>query len=116
MRLAAGGFAHCAGGRPDGLGSNGEGPRPLPIDVGAMRDADDRHRDDCILDRVHDTVVTLPDPVLILAGELLGAVRSWIVRERKNAADDEATNPGGKVFDLLLCRPLDDDAIGGHGA
>jgi len=39
-----------------------------------------------------------------------------MVREREAPAHNESVAPGGKVLDLLLCRPLDDDGIGGYDA
>jgi hypothetical protein len=79
-----------------------------------MRDSNDGHRHDRVFDRVDHAIVPLADSILVLAREFLGAVRPGIVREREDPAHDEAADLLGKAFDLLLGRPPDEDAIGGH--
>lgn len=88
----------------------------LPIDVTTVRDANDGHGDERVFNGIDYAVGLLADPVLVLAGELLRAVWPRIDREREDAAHDEAPDTGGKALDLLLGRPRDEDAIGGHDA
>jgi hypothetical protein len=47
-----------------------------------------RHRDDVILDRIQDAIVTLSDAVLLIAAELLRASRSRIVGQTVDTLQD----------------------------
>ena len=49
----------------------------LPIDLPPMADLDDLNGSSFIVDRVHDTVISLADAVPFLSGELFIVWRAW---------------------------------------
>jgi hypothetical protein len=90
----------------------------LPIDLPTMPDLRDPDEARGVVNLVHDSIVALPQPVRsLLAGELLGARRSWLLTERANSRHELAAD--GEGFDsieLLGGRPPELEPIDGHAA
>ena len=72
----------------------------------------DPHDEACVLDRVDDAVVALPDAGVLPAVELLAAVRSRVLGELADALDHLAAIVERDRLDLSGGGELDLDRIG----
>lgn len=71
---------------PAGCEEGGAGPPWRPgrlsaVDITTMSDLDDQDGRQAVIDRVEDSVVALPETVLVLAGQLLRTLRSRVSTE-----------------------------------
>ena len=64
-----------------------------------------------IMDRVQYPIPSLPDPILLLAGEFLRSLWPWVGSKRLDSFDDPAAIAFRECLDLLYCRRLDAQVI-----
>ncbi|MGI9040199.1 MAG: hypothetical protein ACR2HK_03675 [Gemmatimonadales bacterium] len=79
----------------------------------------DLHHDnsaDVIVDGVDDSVITLPDAILLLPGQFLAPGRPGLGGERPHARDDLSAKFEGKSLQLFDGGRLDQQPIACHAA
>jgi hypothetical protein len=83
-----------------------------------MTDLHDLDDSSLVVDRVHDAIGTLPNPVTHpLTGELLASGGAWSAREALDPGNDPRSERAGFYgFEFLDRRRLDQDAIACHDA
>src|SRR5947208_2597037 len=81
------------------------------VHVLAVTDLDHRHRLGCVIDRVEDAVVPLPDPILLLPGQLLHALGSRRHGKYRDLGGDQAANFRWEALEFLGGGTFDDDVI-----
>ena len=81
-----------------------------------MADLHDEHSVPLVLNAVDDAVVTLPNPVLVPARQLLAPVRPGLRCEDADAGDDLAAVFRWESLQLFDGRRLDEQAITFHAA
>ena len=79
------------------------------IDLLAIPDLHDGHGLDLIVDLVKDAVVALPNAVLVVAGQLLAAVGSWLKSKRPQSVDNALAVCLRQIGDLSDSGPFDLD-------
>src|SRR5439155_4953620 len=86
------------------------------VHVLAVTDLDHRHRLGCVIDRVEDAVVPLPDPILLLPGQLLHALGSRRHGKSRDLGGDQAANFRWEALEFLGGGTFDEDLIACHAA
>jgi hypothetical protein len=71
------------------------------LDVPPVTDLDHGYRLGGVIDGVEDAIGPLPDPILLLAGELLDALWSRCRAERCDPVGDLTANCGRQPLELL---------------
>ena len=89
-------------------------PLASAIDITAVPYFDNRHRDDVILNRIQDSIVSLPDAIHIINTELFRARRSRVVSQAVDTLQDTLNVLLGNRAEIFGNGPLEDDSIACH--
>jgi hypothetical protein len=84
------------------------------IDILSVSDFDNSHSAFFVLDRVHNAVPSLPQPVAILSREFFAPLGPWIASERLYTTEDLPQVLFGDAIEILLNGFLEKEAICGH--
>lgn len=86
----------------------------LPVDFAAMADLEHDHFAAFVVYEVDDSIIALPDSVLVLARQFLTPGRSRISSQALNAPDDTPAIFLVDRLQLFDCSRLDEELIGVH--
>src|SRR5438874_9337210 len=94
----------------------GQGVRPSTVHVPAVADLDHRDGLGGVIDRVKDAIVPLSDPILLLPGKFLDALRSRCHGKPRDLGGDLTANFRREPLELLGGGTLDEDVIACYAA
>src|SRR2546425_4961786 len=86
------------------------------VQVPGVTDLDHRHGLGCVIDRVEDAVVPLPDPILLLSGKLLHTRRPRRNGKPRELGGHLTANFRRESFEFLGGGTFDEDLIACHAA
>src|SRR5947208_8039995 len=98
------------------VAGRGTGVRTSTVHVPAVADLDHRHGLGAVIDRVKDAIVPLSDPILLLPGKFLDALRSRCHGKPRDLGGDLTANFRRESLELLGGGTLDEDVIACHAA
>ena len=88
----------------------------LPIDLPAMANLKHDYLAAFIAHEVDHPIIALPDPVLVIARQLLAARWAWICRQSFHPTNNPPAIFPGDRFQLFDRRRFDEEPIGVHAA
>ena len=88
----------------------------LSVDLTPVADANHHNDEGFVVNGVQNSVVALPDPILLRSRQFLAARRTRVLSQALDSGDDPTPVAKADSFEFLGSGWLDEDAIACHGA